>query len=321
MNAQQTDRIKGIFFGQAIGDALGLGTEFMTKKDLNLHYPGGFTDYSQIIQDYHRHRWTAGEWTDDTDQFLAICDSILKTEEVNEKAFARELHKWFNGKPRGIGMTVYEVVSQPRFQNEPHHAAAFIWEESNQNAAANGAIMRTSILGAFEFWDYAKVLANTEKIAKVTHFDPRCVGSSAIITDIIAHILNEDRCLTEAEIIITGELFDKRIRPYVELAKSSDIAALELDEGNSIGYTLKAMSAALWAYFNAPDFERGILAVINEGGDADTNAAVAGSLLGAKFGYSSIPDKYITGLRNKEVLMAKYDAFVKVVEKLKRGAI
>jgi len=35
---------------------------------------------------------------------------------------------------------------------------------------------------------------------------------------------------------------------------------------------LKALAAELWAYFNASNFESGILKIINEGGDADTNA-------------------------------------------------
>lgn len=320
LNKQQEDRIKGIFFGQATGDALGLGTEFMTKDEIRQHYPDRLTDYSQIIQDYHRRHWKAGEWTDDTDQFLAICDSILKTEKADEQAFAHALVQWFNGPHRGIGQTVFDVIRHPMFQQYPQLAAATIWELSGHTNAANGAIMRTSILGAFAYWDYEKVISNTEKIAKVTHFDPRCVGSSVIITTIIAHILNEDKLLTASEIIETGALYDARIRPFVELAQSHDISVLELDEVSSIGYTLKALSAALWAYFNAADFEQGLFAVINEGGDADTNAAVAGSLLGAKFGYSGIPDRFLKGLQKKEVLMEKCDAFVKLAERLERGA-
>ena len=34
MHKQQLDIIKGVFFGQAIGDALGLGTEFLTVEQI-----------------------------------------------------------------------------------------------------------------------------------------------------------------------------------------------------------------------------------------------------------------------------------------------
>ena len=45
------------------------------------------------------------------------------------------------------------------------------------------------------------------------------------------------------------------------------------------------------------DFEDGILAVVSRGGDTDTNACVAGALLGAKLGKSRIPDRWTAKLK------------------------
>jgi ADP-ribosylglycohydrolase len=47
------NKIKGLFFGQAIGDALGLGAEFMSKEEVRLHYPNWLISYDKIIQDKH----------------------------------------------------------------------------------------------------------------------------------------------------------------------------------------------------------------------------------------------------------------------------
>lgn len=71
------DRIKGCIFGQAIGDALGLGTEFMSKEEVMRNYPHGLTDYAQIVQDRHRSGWKRGEWPDDTDMMLCIADAVV----------------------------------------------------------------------------------------------------------------------------------------------------------------------------------------------------------------------------------------------------
>ena len=61
-------------------------------------------------------------------------------------------------------------------------------------------------------------------------------------------------------------------------------------------------AAGLWAYWHAKSFEEGLLAVVNAGGDADTNAAVACAILGAKFGFNAIPKEYVEGLKNKAQL-------------------
>ena len=44
------------------------------------------------------------------------------------------------------------------------------------------------------------------------------------------------------------------------------------------------------------------------GGDSDTNCAVAGSALGAFFGYSNLPIAWVDDLRNRDWLLAKANA-------------
>ena len=47
------ERFLGTIFGPAVGDALGLSTEFMSKQEVDQFYPNGIEDYSQIVQDAH----------------------------------------------------------------------------------------------------------------------------------------------------------------------------------------------------------------------------------------------------------------------------
>ncbi len=56
-----------------------------------------------------------------------------------------------------------------------------------------------------------------------------------------------------------------------------------------MGYTLKAMQVGLWCATQASDFEDALVAVVSAGGDTDTNGAVAGAVLGARFGLKAIP--------------------------------
>ena len=310
----QINIIKGVFYGQAIGDALGLGTEFMTKSQVNQIYPAGLKNYQEIIQDNHRKRWEVVDWTDDTDQFLCILDAILENKEITELGFAKEIYKWFKGIPMGIGTTTFKVLNLPQYVVHPKKAAELVWKLNKKMIAVNGAIMRTSILGLWEFGDNEKVIANTENICQSTHFDPRCVGSCVIITSIISNLMQEKKSLTNTEILNIAESYDERISEYILLTNEKEIDVLNLGDEKSVGYTLKALSAGLWTFNNSESFEDGILAVIHEGGDADSNGAVAGSLLGAKFGYNSIPARLKNGLIYKDLLDEKIELFINLLE-------
>lgn len=53
-------RIRGCLYGQAIGDALGFGTEIMSKKDIEVFYPDKLRHYDDIYQDERRQGWPKG---------------------------------------------------------------------------------------------------------------------------------------------------------------------------------------------------------------------------------------------------------------------
>lgn len=301
------DRIRGCIFGQAIGDALGLGTEFMSEREVRTYYPEGLSNYDQIVQDAHRRRWAKGAWTDDTDMMLCIADAIVTDGgKMDYLHIACNFKTWAEGKPMGIGRNTFKVLSIKDYLEDPMRAAQLIWLSTRGRSAANGALMRTSILGIV-----GDPIKDAENICKLTHADPRCVGSCVICSSAIHQLIYEDRYTPEIEAICKmGDAYSKEIRNSLgyELLSASnpsfryDLSRLNLASQDDMGYTLKTLSVAMWALFHAQSFEDGLLAVVNAGGDADTNAAVACSILGAKFGYNSIPSKYIEGLIGKSRL-------------------
>jgi ADP-ribosylglycohydrolase len=228
---------------------------------------------------------------------LCIARSIVKDKDIRPATVAQELYAWFTGYPMGIGRNTYSVLSFPQYLLQPEEASKTVWEMSNCESAANGAVMRTSIIG---LWN-RDIEKKAKDICKLTHYDPRCIGSCVIVSVLINKLVH-DEILSKEEIIQIGDRYDARIREYIELSVSPDIADLKLDYRNSMGYTLKTLSAALWVYFNCNSFEEGLKAVVHEGGDADTNAAVACSILGAKFGFDNIPKRYVDELHGKDEL-------------------
>ena len=316
-NANLEDRFIGTLFGQAVGDALGLGTEFMSKKEVAWHYPQGITHYEQIIQDSHRKRWNRGNWTDDTDQMSMILDSLLETNEVNVSDIARRFWNWaFVANGEGMGMTTFKVFTYPEFIQHPHKASQAIWEASNCNNAANGGLMRTSVVGLWDFHNSSHINMNAENICRITHADPRCIGSCVVVSRLINELVKGRELDTTLfdDIINIANSYDERIQAFInEALKTNDIAVLELDNESSMGYTLKTLAAGIWALTHANSFEEGLTAVILEGGDADTNGAVAGALLGARFGLASIPKHWVDDLTWQRYLFrVGYELFAKI---------
>ncbi len=116
------DRFTGVLFGQAIGDALGLGSEFMSKEEVLRYYPNGLSSYSQIIQDDHRCRWQQGMWTDDTEMMLCIADALIASGgEVNLNQIANNFKAWFEGNPLGIGRHTYNVLCFADYVKDEEH--------------------------------------------------------------------------------------------------------------------------------------------------------------------------------------------------------
>ena len=304
------DRIRGTIYGQAVGDALGLGTEFMNDDEMSRVYPKGITHYSEIYQDSHRRRWKIGDWTDDTDMMLCIAKALIKDKGVNLKSIAQNFKDWLNGTPMGIGATTYKVLMIGDYVKRPHEVAELVWRMSACQSAANGGLMRTSIVGLLP----KDVEQSAADICRLTHYDPRCVGSCAIVSELIHSLVYKATPPSLQEMIDMGRRYDERIETYINLAQSEHIGALELQEEGAMGYTLKTLAAGLWAYWHANSFQDGLLAVVRAGGDADTNAAVACAILGAKFGFDSIPSEYVEGLIYREQLEDVISGMVEVVK-------
>jgi ADP-ribosylglycohydrolase len=276
-----------------------------------------------------------GDWTDDTDQLICILDTFLATAEAQPDPirFAHRLQRWMNEGFRelgdwigvGTGNTVRSVVSCPHFAADPSTAARDVWEGSGHTLASNGAVMRTAIVGCFHGSDHAAVVADAERICRVTHADPRCVLSCVAVAVAVAalvHQLPERTPLWDAVLREVKASWEKIDAPAqckdegLKYLEPASLAALELDVGNQIGYTFKALGAAFWGLSEVMRaggpgaFERMIDAIVRKGGDADTNAAVAGALAGSYLGFAELPNGWLRELPFRDWLETKVRALV-----------
>ena len=311
-----SNRIKGLIFGQAIGDALGLSTEFLSKRDVSLVYKDAIFTYDNILQDEHRKIWNKGEWTDDTDMCIVLLKHLLSSKDfhIDEKILAKDFKNWYlNGlkidenytKPAcGIGRNIGRVLNHPQFLNNPKLSSLII----SLNCPSNGAIMRSSFLSLFP-----NHISNTINSCKITHYSEDSIVSCLFIVMLLKKILKNDDidCAINEVVLLIEELnYDTdELKKYINF-KSLD----ELKLNEHIGYTYKPLGCAIYALKNHNNSFYGVLeSIIKEGGDADTNCCVAGAILGAYLGYDKIESNLVDGLCNKIYLDKLYLLYNKTI--------
>lgn len=96
-----------------------------------------------------------------------------------------------------------------------------------------------------------------------------------------------NRSVQKASEYVTDDGHKKELMNHA-MTKSWD--KLQLDDRKTMGYTYKTMGAGFYALRNSREFRKTIMELVMEGGDADTNGAVAGALMGCKFGFKKLPE-------------------------------
>ena len=154
-----------------------------------------------------------------------------------------------------------------------------------------------------------------------THWDWRCGWSCALANLACAaalrgETLSAEALLRSAQDGMAASLPALRDYGYraeipssvseaVILALRSTMDDLRFD-GDDMGFTLLSLQAALISYWRAEDFESGLRKAVEAGGDTDTNGAIVGAVLGARFGLAAIPERWrrrVDGIRTGRVSM------------------
>lgn len=339
------NKINGLIYGQALGDAIGLTTEFMNKDDILKYYKNDFSNYSfsMIHEDYHRMTWRKGDWTDDTDQFILIMQ-MMSENNISALNFSKKLINWLNHgftecadyKGHGVGNSLSIWWGDSYVLTEPLLAGLRSWIYNPFHPlsnVSNGSLMRTSILGIISNKKY--LFEKTIEISAITHPDPSCVLACLFVTNLIHNIIynklskfNNDvfRKIIEefqlkfveyckhinfivnnwklekdefSEVIQTNiqqfeninyESLLKNFYDYIYIEKLDDV---KLNE--NIGHCFKPIACLCIALRNITNFTylEHIIKLMSYGGDADTNCAIVGSVLGCYYGFTELPHELI----------------------------
>jgi ADP-ribosylglycohydrolase len=254
-----------------------------------------------------------GQVTDDTHMAICLATSLVACGRFDADDVARRYVAWADV-AFDIGNLTRTVILKLREGIPALEAGYEVWESGGRDGAPNGSLMRASPLPVF-FWDRPEELRRASLMDSViTHADPRCRLACACYGAALRQaIVEEDvspgrmHAVALAELGEARSLIDSRtpvalidaafdaLREDLEMATRPDP---KLDVYRHSGFVRVAFRLAFWELLHAPTFDAGVLDCANRGGDADTNAAIAGALLGARFGESKIPARWKNRVEN-----------------------
>ena len=316
LDSKVVDRAIGAVCGGAAGDALGAGYEFTNphpEDEISMKGGGAFN-------------WAPGEWTDDTAMAVAILDGLISGH-CDIEEIGNNFLSWYESSPPDVGIQTSAVLSSA------HNGAELIvagqeFFEMNPNKAGNGALMRTGPVALSALGDRELVAQNAESIAALTHAHPDSTAACILWS------------LAIAEAILTSnavDMFDwgsamKNGLSFLDISEANRWEALidEALEGpsglfNPNGYVVTAFQAALASIVETPipentpskHFQESLETAIRVGDDCDTVAAIAGSLLGARWGVDAIPQEWQNIIHGSRALGEPKVTFTEIVDNVK----
>ena len=198
-------------------------------------------------------------FTDDSVMTAAVADSLM-----NQIPYVESLQMWGRKYPRaGYGGWFSKWIDSDFPQ--PY------------NSFGNGSAMRCSSVG-WLFEDEGSVLEEAKKSAEVTHNHPEGIkGAQAVALGVMLCRQGSTKLEIQEKL---EDLFDYDLSQTMEQVKfnySFDVTC----QGS--------VPQAITAFLESEDFEDAIKNAISLGGDADTQACIAGAL--AEAFYMKIPDQ------------------------------
>jgi ADP-ribosyl-[dinitrogen reductase] hydrolase len=294
MTSSRADRVVATLLGTAVGDALGLPREGLSRAQAERIL--GAAPLS------HRFLRGRGMISDDTEHAAMTAQALLVAGD-DDRAFARSLawrlRGWLVAMPPGIGWATLRAIVRLWIGVPP--------SRSGVRSAGNGPLMRAPILGA-ALADRPERLARFVRTStRITHVDPRAEQAAVVVAFAAAHAVRADITQTRDELLanlrpfIADTAFGRQFDRMAASLRSNDTPlafadAMRFENGVS-GFAPDSACAALFCWLRYPaSFREAVAAVIGLGGDADTTGAIVGGLAAATLGERAIPEEWLAGL-------------------------
>ena len=293
----------------AVGDALGTTLEF-ARLDQPA-YPELAVGPATDVVGKGPFDLQPGMVTDDTQLAVCLARVLARHGRVDVAELAERYVRWTEH-AFDIGHQTRASIDLLEAGTSPLGAGFEVWKRADRRPAGNGSLMRTAPIGVALRGD--ALIDGAIADSMTTHADPRCVLACIAFDAAIAAMIDAPGTdAIGAARAALGPGVHRLRAQWEQFADADDLACIEaaaaalasdldaaerpdpevygpdLHLDRTAGFVRLAFRLAFWHARHTPSWRAALVDIASRGGDADTNAAIVGALLGARDGAAAIP--------------------------------
>lgn len=313
----------GGLYGAAVGDALGVSSEFKGRELFKL---------SPVLEmrGHGTHDQPLGAWSDDTSLSLCLVDALAKGYSLDR--LAHNMVKWYSEpytyktthKIFDVGGTTREAILNIVLE-KPFNECGSKLKSSN----GNGSLMRMLPLVFYTDLRNDDKFKLIDEISSLTHAHYLSRFACWFYVVYASYLYREygiDKCVAlrktidyikmfmplhfeKSEVLDIEKEFQTILESHIEGSLLTDFGFCSSEYISGSGYCVDTLKAAIWCLLTSHDYKSCVLKAVNLGEDTDTTACVAGGLAGIYYGFMDIPERWVGLLERPKYLYKLFHKF------------
>lgn len=293
------DRVYATLCGLALGDSMGMPTEFQPPEEIREFYGYVDTLLEPDSRHYHHADMVRAQYTDDTELTLEVVDAIIRCGGISLETAVNALQTW---------VKKYDVFNKSYLGPTSKKALEGIFAGmdpivAGREGTTNGAAMRVTPIGILNAGNPEQAALDAATLCLPTHGSNRAMAGAGAIASAVAEALSDSSTLDSVmDAARRGALIAERegynmgkCRLLPQLEEMLELSANTADDSQFLAEVFRKFQYSMECEDTVPvvlaffyrcggDPMHAARLGANLGGDTDTIGALAAALCGAYSG-------------------------------------
>ncbi len=298
------NRCVGAIVGFAVGDALGMPAEFLSREQIRRYYGKPISCYTKAHPGHACDFLPPASYTDNTQTMLATAECLIECGKMDPARQADALVSWY------LNTVPHRTPSTANLRACKHLSTGRPWNKSGVFSSGCSAAMRMTPIGLY-FSRFPETLTRAAADnAIITHNEPRARAAAVSVAYLISRLLHcSEHSLPGDQVLETADRIAHMDEDLAAVLRwSTQITHLTpeqaLFEIGTSSDAIETIPAAIYCFLKYPrNFSSAVLSAVNAGDAADSIGALTGSFVGAFAGVDAIDKNWLSEVENSDVLI------------------